>query len=87
MMRPPDARRLHDLHAVVNAGWPGVAPPEILLNLVQAGNRMSIDPARAPLEFEFVRRTLPELRLAIDTLALTPEARTKANAIFREMGS
>jgi Glycosyl hydrolases family 31 TIM-barrel domain/Glycosyl hydrolase family 31 C-terminal domain/Domain of unknown function (DUF5110) len=79
-------RRLHDLHALVNGSWPKVAPPDLLLNLVQAGNRMSIDPARASLEFELVRRKLPELRVAIDKLTLTPEARTKADAIFREMG-
>jgi alpha-glucosidase len=79
-------RRLHDLHDLVNAGWPGVAPPEILLSLVQTGNRMSLDPSRAALEFDNVRRELPELRVAIDKLPLTPEARVRANAIFREMG-
>jgi alpha-glucosidase len=79
-------RRLHDLHALVNGGWPNVAPPDILLELVQAGDRMSIDPTRAPLEFELVRRKLPDLKVAVDNLPLTPEARVRANALFREMG-
>jgi hypothetical protein len=79
-------RRLHDLHALVNAGWPKVVPPDILLNLVQTGNRMSFAPRGARPEFDVLKRKLPELRAAIDNLVLTPEARMRANAIFREMG-
>jgi alpha-glucosidase len=79
-------RRLHDLLDLVNGGWPGVAPPELLLTLVQAGNRMSIDPARAATEFELVRRKLPELKVTIDKLPLAADARVRANALLKEIG-
>jgi hypothetical protein len=79
-------RRLHDLLDLANGGWPGVAPPELLLTLVQAGNRMSIDPARAATEFELVRRKLPELKVTIDKLPLAADARVRANALLKEIG-
>jgi alpha-glucosidase len=79
-------RRLHDLHALMNAAWPSFAPPELLLNLVQAGNRMSVEPARAAEEFELVRRKLPELKVAIDKLPLEPAMRARADALLKEMG-
>ncbi len=79
-------RRLHDLLNVVNGGWPGVAPPEVLLNLVQTGNRLSIDPVSAPAEFGRFATKLADLKVAVDKLPLSPEARTRAKALLKEMG-
>jgi hypothetical protein len=79
-------RRLRDLLTVVNGAWPAVAPPEVLLNLVQVGNRLSIDPASARVEFDRLGAKLAGLKVAIDTLPLAPEARARATALFKEMG-
>ncbi len=76
-------RRLHDLHALVNGAWPKVAPPELLLSLVQTGDRLSIDPAAAPAEFSRFLQKLVELEAVIDKLPLTPAARVRANALLR----
>ncbi len=79
-------RRLHDLHVIVNGGWPKATPPDILLNLVQTGNRMSLQPADGPSELDALAKKLPELKATIDKLALTPAARARVTAIFRELG-
>ena len=79
-------RRLHDLLAVVNGAWPNVAPPDLLLNLVQMGNRLSIDPAAAPAEFSRFLQKSVELKAVLDKLPLSPEARVRANALLKEMG-
>ncbi len=79
-------RRLRELHALVNGGWPNVAPPALLIDLVQAGHRMSLDPSTAAAEIERMRSKLPELKVAIDKLPLAPDARVKANALMKELG-
>ncbi len=78
-------RRLHDLHALVNAGWPKAVPPDLLLELVQTGNRFSIGPSEAPLELQALPARLTVLKAAIDKLPLTPELRARADAIMNDL--
>jgi alpha-glucosidase len=79
-------RRLHDLLAVVNGAWPDMAPPDLLLNLAQMGNRLSIDPAAARAEVDQLGSKLAALKVVLDTLPLKAEARVKADALMKELG-
>jgi hypothetical protein len=76
-------RRLHELHNLVNLGWPRAIPPDILLNLLQTGSRMTMNPARALNELTALVRALPELDTAVAGIVMTPEARTRANALLQ----
>ena len=75
-------RRLHDLHNLVNRGWPKAIPPDILLNLAQTGHRMTIWPAKAVDELTTLKKSLPALDAAIAAIVMAPEARTQANALL-----
>lgn len=77
--------RLEDLHALVNRGWPKAAPPDLLLNLAQTGNRMSLRPATAMDELAALQRGLQPLAEAVNRLELTPEARKRAAALLADM--
>jgi alpha-glucosidase (family GH31 glycosyl hydrolase) len=78
-------RRLHDLHNLVNRGWPKAIPPDVLLNLVQTGNRMSSKPAEAIDELTALNNALPALEAAVAKIVMTPEARTQASALLQAM--
>lgn len=77
--------RLHDLHNLVNRGWPKAIPPDLLLNLVQTGNRMSLKPGTALEELAALAKQLPELARQIGQVEMTPDARLKANALLKEI--
>jgi hypothetical protein len=77
--------RLHDLHDLVNRGWPKAVPPDLLLNLAQTGNRMSLKPETALDELAALAKGLPQLARVIAKLELTPEARSRAGALLGQM--
>lgn len=77
--------RLHDLHDLVNRAWPHAVPPELLINLVQTGNRMTLEPGSAEQELAALDERLPALADVIGKLDLAPEMRTRANALLQEM--
>jgi hypothetical protein len=77
--------RLRDLHDLVNRGWPKAVPSDLLLNLLQTGNRMSLKPASALDELAALQRGLPELARQVEAMSLTPEARLHANALLKEL--
>jgi Glycosyl hydrolase family 31 C-terminal domain/Glycosyl hydrolases family 31 TIM-barrel domain/Domain of unknown function (DUF5110) len=84
---PGILRRLRELHDLVNSGWPKAIPPDLLLNLVQTGNRMTIKPAAAAGELAALARGLGELPAVMAKVELTPEARVRAEALLRELQS
>ncbi len=79
---PGIQRRLHDLHNLVNRGWPKAIPPDVLLNLVQTGNRMSMKPATSIDELISLKKSLPILESAVAGIVMNAEARTQANALL-----
>jgi alpha-glucosidase len=78
-------RRLHELHDLVNAGWPKAQPPALLTELAQTGDRMMLWPSRARAEVESLRAKLPALRAAVESLDLSPGARARAVALLAEI--
>jgi len=80
---PGVQRRLHDLHNLVNRGWPKSIPPDVLLNLVQTGNRMSMKPAAAIDELSALNKALPALESAVAKIVMSPEVRMQANALLQ----
>ncbi len=82
---PGVLRRLRELHDLVNRGWPKAIPPDLLLNLVQSGNRMTIKPASALGELAALARGLQDLPAVLAKVELPGDARARADALLSEL--
>jgi alpha-glucosidase len=69
----------------INTQWPGQWSPDQLVQLVQTGNRMEIDPKSAGKELEKFQRGIPEVIETINKMGLAPEVLRKVLAHLRSI--
>jgi alpha-glucosidase (family GH31 glycosyl hydrolase) len=77
--------RLRALRNLVNGGWSKVAPPDLLINMVQAGTRITLKPETALTEIAALVGNLPALNEQIGRLDLKPEDRIQAAALLKAL--
>jgi hypothetical protein len=77
--------RLAALHALVNGGGPNVPPPDVLIDLVQTGHRITLKPGTAIAEIDHFQAKLPELVEQIGKLALSDQDKVRAAALLESI--
>jgi alpha-glucosidase len=77
--------RLRALRNLVNGGWSKVAPPDLLINMVQAGTRITLKPETALAEIAAFAGNMPALGEQIGRLDLKPEDKIQAAALLKAL--
>jgi hypothetical protein len=77
---PMRQSRLMAAMHVINTQWPKAWSPDLLVEMIQTGNRVAIDPRTARKELEAFDRNLPEVLSQISAMDLDPEVAHRALA-------
>jgi alpha-glucosidase len=67
--------RLRTTYDALNGMWPVAAPPDILIDAMQTGDRLGYHPERAQDEVAHLRKILPQAQAAVDQLSKTAKDR------------
>jgi hypothetical protein len=81
---PGAIRRLNRAMALVNNEWPKEWSPEDLVNAVQTGNRIALNPGAAMKEVESLKRRTGSALKALDSMAISVNTRRKATLLIQE---
>lgn len=71
--------RLRGAYDAVQQMWSAAVPPDVLIDAMQSGNRMSYHPERAEAEVAHFHELLPKLQPALDALRLALNKSAGAN--------
>ncbi|MBI3406173.1 MAG: DUF5110 domain-containing protein [Acidobacteria bacterium] len=72
--------RLRRSMDILNTTWPNNWSPDILIDAVQAGNRISLDPRTVSAEIEKLDRAIPQIISEIEKMEIDPRIRGRALA-------
>jgi hypothetical protein len=70
--------RLRDLRDLMDRQWPKEASPDVLVNLVQAGHRITLKPDTALDELAGLQKNAAALADAIAKMELAPQVKAQA---------
>jgi hypothetical protein len=69
---------------VINTQWPKAWSPDLLVEMIQTGNRMGIDPRTARKELAAFDHNVPEVLGQISAMDLDPEVARRALAMLAD---
>jgi alpha-glucosidase len=75
--------RLRATYDALNGMWPIAAPPDVLIDAMQTGDRLGYHPGRAEEELAHFRKILPQAQAAVDQL--TKSARDRQEELAKRM--